>query len=54
MYYVDHLDSNMPFTGALRGMYILQVRPTQHALEHAACGALIRHRELDHTDEGYI
>ena len=33
---------------------ILQNQPTQHALEHAVCVALIPQREVDHTDQRFI
>ena len=47
------LDLNLPFWGAVQGLYITD--PTrQHAQEHAVCVAAIPQRELDHTDQGFL
>ena len=35
-------------------VYILQIQPRQHALEHAVCLAPTPQRVLDHADQGYI
>ena len=49
-----YLDPNLPFWGAVQGLYITGIQPRQHALEHAVCVAPIPQRELGHTDQGYI